>query len=189
MLAGNATLTKPTNYTDITGAYYVAGVTLTNRSAIRTGLAAGAEDPGTWTTTNDESIGFTFWLPLQSTPPTPVTGPSAGGGRRTGEVVVGSPGTVTPGDPPTVIISYQWQRTLTPNDSGSWVEIVGATSENYAPTDGDIGYWLRLCVTYSNGIDTNFACSAAFGPIIAGQGIPLETLDQVQPLAGWGAGY
>lgn len=38
--------------------------------------------------------------------------------------------------------TYQWQR-----NTGSWVNIAGATNKNYTPVNADIGYPLRLQVT------------------------------------------
>jgi hypothetical protein len=189
-LAGNATQTPPTNYFAVTGTYYVGGVSLTNSSAIRTELPAGAEDPGVWTITSDEAIGFVLWLAETTTPPQfpPGGGPSAGGGRRSGEDVVGNPGDPI-SNPPIVSTTYQWERS--PDGITGWTAIPGATNQNYTPNDGDIGYWLRVCVTYDNGVDDpQTICSAAFGPIVSGApGLPGEELDEIQPPLGWGAGY
>lgn len=45
---------------------------------------------------------------------------------------------------------YQWQR-----NTGSWVNIGGATNKNYTPVDADFGYALRLVVTPSSGSAAN----------------------------------
>lgn len=46
--------------------------------------------------------------------------------------------------------TYQWQR-----NTGSFVDIGGATSKNYTPVDADFGYALRLVVTPNFGTAVN----------------------------------
>ncbi len=61
--------------------------------------------------------------------------------------VIGTVITITPGawaGSPT--LTYQWQR-----NTGSWVNISGATNSSYTPVDADFGYTLRVVETGTNG--------------------------------------
>lgn len=59
-----------------------------------------------------------------------------------GTEIAGSDGTWEGTSPK---FNYQWQR-----NTGSWVDITGATSKNYTPVDADFGYALRVKVNARN---------------------------------------
>lgn len=75
----------------------------------------------------------------------------------TGTPIIGIAITITPGtwtQNPT--LTYQWQR-----NTGSWVNIGGATSSSYTPVNADFGYRLRVVETGTNGAGSASANSAA----------------------------
>ena len=47
--------------------------------------------------------------------------------------------------------AWQWSKSM---DQAAWEDITGATSSTYAPTTGDIGYYVRATATYSDGLGT-----------------------------------
>ena len=49
--------------------------------------------------------------------------------------------------------SWQWTRTTNPNDLNAhpWVNITNATSASYTPVSGDLGYYLQVTVSYTDG--------------------------------------
>lgn len=83
-------------------------------------------------------------------------------------------------------LTYQIQR-----NTGSWVDIGGATSLNYTPVDADFGYALRLAVT-PNGDTTKTAYSSATNTV---QEAPAQAIGDEEILNGgfdsgasWSAG-
>lgn len=78
--------------------------------------------------------------------PTNTVAPSISATSTIGTQINGNDGTWT-GSP---TFTYQWQR-----NTGSFVNIGGATSKNYTPVDADFGYALRLVVTPSSGSAAN----------------------------------
>ena len=53
-------------------------------------------------------------------------------------------------DVPVTDQEWSWWRSDNRNDSSSWVQIDGASSSSYRPVTGDLGYWLRANVTYTD---------------------------------------
>ncbi|WP_169542165.1 C1 family peptidase [Solirubrobacter soli] len=92
----------------------------------------------------------------------PVNGalPIASGTTRTGLVVTTTAGTWTPTGP---TYAYQWQR----SDSGSWVDISGATAATYTLTNDDAGLKVRSKVTATNGDGSTAAFSKEIGPVLS----------------------
>lgn len=61
--------------------------------------------------------------------------------------------------------TYQWETS--PNGSGSWTEISGATSSTYTAATADVGNFLRVKVTGTNTGGSTVAYSASRGPVTA----------------------
>lgn len=71
--------------------------------------------------------------------------------------VIGTAITITPGAwAGSPSLTYQWQR-----NTGSWVDIGGATSSSYTPVNADFGYPLRVVETGTNGAGSASTNSAA----------------------------
>ncbi len=85
--------------------------------------------------------------------------PSVGGPVRQGSPATANLGTWGP----VGTVAYQWQEAGTSN--GSFADIGGATSAQYTPTNGDVGQFLRVEVTETDGIGPTTATSAAAGPV------------------------
>ena len=45
---------------------------------------------------------------------------------------------------------WQWQKSMTPMDMNSWMDITGAMAMSYTPAAMDVGYHLRAKVTYTD---------------------------------------
>ena len=88
-------------------------------------------------------------------PPTNSTVPVLTGTARTGQILSATTGSWT-GSPTSY--SYQWQRSLT--SGGSLVDIAAATNPTYTVSEFDVGYFIKVSVTATNGIGTSSATSS-----------------------------
>ena len=53
---------------------------------------------------------------------------------------------------------WKWERST--SRSGGWTEIVGQTAGSYTPMDGDVGFYLRVTASYTDGHGPNKSLSA-----------------------------
>lgn len=81
--------------------------------------------------------------------PTNSVAPGITGTARTGDTLTASTGSWI-GSPSSY--TYQWQRSLT--SGGSLVDIGGATNSTYVVSEFDVGYFIKVSVTATNGIGT-----------------------------------
>jgi hypothetical protein len=85
-------------------------------------------------------------------PPTNSAAPVITGTTRTGETLSASTGSWT-GTPTSY--SYQWQRSLT--SGGSYSDIASATGNTYVASEFDVGYFIKVSVSATNGNGTSSA--------------------------------
>lgn len=88
-------------------------------------------------------------------PPALSVAPVITGIARTGETLTTSNGTWT-GTPTSY--SYQWQRSAT--SGGSLIDIANATNPTYVVSEFDVGYFIKVSVSATNGIGTSSAASS-----------------------------
>lgn len=74
------------------------------------------------------------------------------GTPRTGDTLLATTGSWT-GSPSSY--SYQWQRSLT--SGGSLVDITSATNPTYVVSEFDVGYFIKVAVSATNGVGTSSA--------------------------------
>ncbi|MFI0461766.1 MAG: hypothetical protein ACH36C_06930, partial [Ilumatobacteraceae bacterium] len=74
---------------------------------------------------------------------------------RTGDTLSATTGSWT-GSPSSY--SYQWQRSLT--SGGSLVDIASATNPTYVVSEFDVGYFIKVAVSATNGIGTSSAATS-----------------------------
>jgi len=77
------------------------------------------------------------------------------GTPRTGDTLSASTGSWT-GTPTSY--AYQWQRSLT--SGGSLIDIANATNSTYVVSEFDVGYFIKVSVSATNGIGTSSAASS-----------------------------
>ena len=88
-------------------------------------------------------------------PPAVSVAPVITGTPRTGDTLSASTGSWT-GTPTSY--AYQWQRSLT--SGGSLIDIGGATNSTYVVSEFDVGYFIKVSVSATNGIGTSNAASS-----------------------------
>ena len=95
-------------------------------------------------------------------PPTNSAVPVLTGTARTGQSLSATTGSWT-GTPTSW--SYKWQRSLT--SGGSLIDIAGATNPTYTVSEFDVGYFIKVSVSATNGIGTSSAASSlATGAVV-----------------------
>jgi hypothetical protein len=95
-------------------------------------------------------------------PPTNSAVPVITGTARTGQSLSATTGSWT-GTPTSW--SYKWQRSLT--SGGSLIDIAGATNPTYTVSEFDVGYFIKVSVSATNGIGTSSAASSlATGAVV-----------------------
>jgi len=95
-------------------------------------------------------------------PPSNSAVPVITGTARTGDTLSASTGSWT-GTPTSY--SYQWQRSLT--SGGSFADIGGAIGNTYVASEFDVGYFIKVSVSATNGIGTSTAVSSlATGAVV-----------------------
>jgi hypothetical protein len=77
------------------------------------------------------------------------------GTSRTGDTLSATTGSWT-GSPSSY--SYQWKRSLT--SGGSLVDIASATNSTYVVSEFDVGYFIKVAVSATNGIGTSSAATS-----------------------------
>ncbi|HEY4095284.1 MAG TPA: hypothetical protein VGM33_07240, partial [Baekduia sp.] len=110
-------------------------------------------------------------------PPVNVTPPDAGTTPTHGTVLHGAGGTWT-GASSTAV---RWQSCTTTSTS-SCTDIAGATTLDYTPTAGDVGHYLRVVETATNGNGSTPAASSVIGPVAA-----VPPANDTAPVAGTAA--
>ena len=91
-------------------------------------------------------------------PPSNLSLPTIIGTARTGETLTASsPSSSWTGSPTSY--SYQWKRSAT--STGSYTDIVAATSSSYLVPESDVGYIFIVSVTATNGLGTSGAALSA----------------------------
>jgi len=88
-------------------------------------------------------------------PPAVSVAPVITGTPRTGDTLSASTGSWT-GTPTSY--AYQWQRSLT--SGGSLIDIANATNSTYVVSEFDVGYFIKVSVSATNGIGTSSAASS-----------------------------
>ena len=88
-------------------------------------------------------------------PPAVSVAPIITGTPRTGDTLSASTGSWT-GTPTSY--AYQWQCSLT--SGGSFIDIGGATNSTYVVSEFDVGYFIKVSVSATNGIGTSNAASS-----------------------------
>jgi len=86
--------------------------------------------------------------------------PVVSGTPQTGSTLTTSNGTWT--GPPTSYV-YRWMRSAT--STGVYTDIA-ATSSSYVVTEGDVGYFIKVSVTGTNGLGSASATSAATSAVV-----------------------
>jgi len=133
--------TRDDRYTHFTGEINEIVVTNELSSADRTSL--------------NSYLGAKWAVSGFPSPPTNSTVPVLTGVPRTGDTLSATTGSWT-GSPTSY--SYQWQRSLT--SGGSFVDIAAATSSTYVVSEFDVGYYIKVSVTATNGIGASSATSS-----------------------------
>jgi hypothetical protein len=133
--------TRDDRYTHFTGEINEIVVTNELSSADRTSL--------------NSYLGAKWAVSGFPSPPTNSTVPVLTGVPRTGDTLSATTGSWT-GSPTSY--SYQWQRSLT--SGGSLVDIAAATSSTYVVSEFDVGYYIKVSVTATNGIGASSATSS-----------------------------
>jgi hypothetical protein len=95
--------------------------------------------------------------------PVNTSSPTQSGTAQDGQTLTAATGSWS--GTPTITYSYQWQSSGT--STGPWANIAGATSSNYTIPSAQIGNYLRVFVTATNGSGSATAASAA-SAIVAG---------------------
>jgi hypothetical protein len=98
-------------------------------------------------------------------PPANTAPPSIAGSPQQGQPSSADPGTWS-GSPSS--FGYRWRLCPSATDATACTDIAGATAQSYTPQQGDVGGYLRVDVTATNGGGTSApAESAAAGPVAA----------------------
>ena len=76
---------------------------------------------------------------------------------------------------------YKWQRQIT--DGGQWTDIPGASRQTYTLADDDAGARLRFCLLPVNidGVQGEWAYSAALEPVVSQSPSSAQSLDASDP--------
>jgi hypothetical protein len=140
--------TRDDRYTHFTGEINEIVVTNELSSADRTSL--------------NSYLGAKWAVSGFPSPPTNSAVPVLTGTARTGQSLSATTGSWT-GSPTSY--SYQWQRSLT--SGGSLIDIAGATNPTYTVSEFDVGYFIKVSVSATNGIGTSSAASSlATGAVV-----------------------
>ena len=98
-------------------------------------------------------------------PPANTAPPGIAGSPQQGQPSSADPGTWS-GSPSS--FGYRWRLCPSATDASTCQDITGATAQSYTPVQGDVGGYLRVDVTATNGGGTSLAAeSAAAGPVAA----------------------
>jgi hypothetical protein len=129
--------------------------------ALLTEFEESAESRGRYTFTGTIIFdGKPVWVSLPAAP-TNTVAPTFTGTLADTETQTAVDGTWT-GTPN---YTYQWERSA--NGANGWASIAGATSNTYTADTADVGNYLRVKVTGTNGGGSTVVYSASRGPVTA----------------------
>ncbi len=172
--AGNYSITlSGTGFLDpatvTVGGNNAADVTVVSHEMITATVPGGVAGPATLAVTNTSTglgasvtDGFTYFVPGP-----PVEAPAFASTAIAGTPQVGSAlvvQTSATGDPaPT--LTYEWQTG--PAAVGPWTTVPGATAAGFVPSSDELGDYLRVTVTATNGVDPPAVSSVVTsGPVV-----------------------